>query len=446
MPQEVFCRDIVVNGLILDRLVFVDTNSIDSTSFDTLFGRADDLRRLDEMAQIVIPRTVLDELLEHKKRHFGNKMTEMKNNPLSRIAKIDRKVFSELDYDMLEKEMLEQCKIKYEVAEIQDPAEAFAAIYELASLNKPPFDKGSDKGFKDACIAMSIDDYLETHPGADKSILVSRDSRLREYYYDNTLIDCVSDVKEAIESLAFGSSAQPNASRASEVDEKQETFELADPTSASALIESLEKTGSFLETHRIVNQYKNIDFTQVGDRSGKDILKCCVRNSQVRYILADEDVHDFFCPIFERYQHKLNDSDYSLFVDSANLPNERVDSEGNVQLSRCEKMVYQNFARDLIAHIQSRNFGSIVSSDAEAIGCNLLALSPRHNIDEESVSWQEVASIFIEGGVSASSSSVNQRVLRDFLSLLKQSSQAKVSAIVGALCLRLEDVEEDFLF
>lgn len=199
-------------------------------------------------------------------------------------------------------------------------------------------------------------------------------------------------------------------------------------------------------THDIVSRFRAYDFTQVGDSAGKDILRSCIGNNRICYILSDDDVRDLLLPVFTTYHHLLNDDEYAAFVDSANLPNERVDSKGNVQLSRCEKSIYGKFTQDLIAHIQYREFGSDIVTDTGEIARGLSDLVTLQTIDERSVSWQDVSNVLIRGGVKSSSSPANHKTLNDFVSLLEQSSEAKANAIVGALRFRLEGIEEDFPF
>lgn len=428
--------------------VFLDTNSINSNSLTCLFGREDELSHLSKMARIVVPRTVLDEVLEHKRLYFEGNVRALEKNPLFRLIELDYSAFRKIDYDSLENRILKSCPIEYEIAEIQDPARAFRTIYNLALHNKAPFDKGTDKGFKDACVALAINDYLEAYPGADKVLVISNDSRLQDYF-SNTSVNCVTDIQTAIEFISCNrktSVAPADDGTYASKRCRQEGQTTASPEVIDSLINDLATSNSFATTHSIVDKYQEFDFTQAGNSAGKKILQSCVRNYQVRYILADEDVRCFILPVFKTYQHLLSNVDYSHFVNSAELPNERVDSEGNVQLSRSEKIAYGNFARDLVAHIQSRNYGSDISTDLIDIERSLTSLLPQQNIDEKSVSWQKIAEIFIKGGVSASSSPVSPEVLRSFLSLLHQSSPTKANAIMNALRFRLEDIDEDIPF
>jgi hypothetical protein len=61
--------------------------------------------------------------------------------------------------------------------------------------NHPPFDKSSDKGFKDAYIYLTILDYLL--PLTDeKAFLISRDGRLKEAFDENDQIKVVENFDE----------------------------------------------------------------------------------------------------------------------------------------------------------------------------------------------------------------------------------------------------------
>lgn len=148
-------------------VAFLDTNSINSSSLDTLFGNADDLAKLELLAHIVLPSVVFDELIEHKKRHFDQERQKLMKNHLLPSLSGSREKLQELTFESCEMVMKANCSINYEVADIQDREAAMAHMYDLAIHNKAPFEENSDKGFKDAWVVMTVDEYLERHPECD---------------------------------------------------------------------------------------------------------------------------------------------------------------------------------------------------------------------------------------------------------------------------------------
>lgn len=434
------------------RYVFLDTNSINSTSFNALFGNRDALARLAEMARIVVPETVFSELLEHKKRHFFSKKDEARKNPLYQLAGIDTEPLEQIDYDELVSTMREECEIQFDIASIQNQADAFAKIKELAIHNNAPFDKGSDKGFKDACIVLEIDDFRKQHPGAKEVLVISKDTRVADYYNDEPEVVCIESVKALLRRLPSDSAISDSDNDNLRDDKElpnQGNFQVSSgeiDLMATSLITELKTSGSFARTHNIVERFKGIDPAGVGRLAGKEILRCCIDNYQVYYVLSDRDVRNFILPFFELYQDLLNDEDYASFVDGASLPYERIDSEGHARLSRCEKEAYGEFVQALIAHIKLRGFDTVYISDSEEIKKSLSELINKFYIDEKLVNWQKVAHVFMRGDVVASVSPVNIDLLRGFMSLLQHSSKEKADAIVEALHFRLDEVEVEFPF
>ena len=60
-----------VMGVEMGRSVFLDTNVINSgKDYDRLFGGRAVLERVAKHYEIVIPEVVLDEVLQHKRKHF----------------------------------------------------------------------------------------------------------------------------------------------------------------------------------------------------------------------------------------------------------------------------------------------------------------------------------------------------------------------------------------
>lgn len=435
-------------------VAFLDTNSINSSSLDTLFGNADDLAKLELLAHIVLPSVVFDELIEHKKRHFDQERQKLMKNHLLPSLSGSREKLQELTFESYEMAMKANCPINYEVADIQNREAAMAHMYDLAIHNKAPFEENSDKGFKDAWVVMTVDEYLERHPEYDHALLVTNDNRMAEYF-DNAAnrVTVVPNINEVLKVLSLrrsdagdakDDSSQVYISQSNDFNPSEDSKD--NVNQVNALIDDLNNSRSFAETHAVVAKYKDVDFTNLSSREGRMILEACVANDQVSYILPDEDVDGFIRPLFLQFQESLGNDAYSMFVDALGLPNERHDASGHVMLSRSERDAYNDFVQGLMSNIRSRDFDSSITTDATEIEDGLDRLIALEAIDEHAVSWRDVALIFVKDGVTASSSIVKAGILQNFLSLLQHGSDEKEEAIINAIAFRLEEIDLDIPF
>lgn len=435
-------------------VAFLDTNSINSSSLDTLFGNADDLAQLESLARIILPSVVFDELVEHKRRHFDQERQKLMKNHLLPSLSGSREKLQELTFESYEKAMKGNCSIKYEVIALQDREAAMTRMYDLAIRNKAPFEENSDKGFKDALVVMTIDEYLENHPECDCALLVTNDNRMAEYFgHTANRVTVVPNIMEALKVLSLSHCDTGNAKADSSQacisqsnDSNPSEGDKGNTNQVNALIDDLNNSRSFAETHAVIAKYKDVDFTNLSSREGRMILEACVANDQVSYILSDEDVDGFIRPLFLKFQESLGNDAYSMFVDALGLPNERHDASGHVMLSRSERDAYNDFVQGLMSNIRSRDFDSSITTDAIAIEDGLDRLIALEAIDEHAVSWRDVALVFVKDGVTASSSIVKAGVLQTFLSLLQHGSDEKEKAIINAIAFRLEEVDLDIPF
>lgn len=203
---------------------------------------------------------------------------------------------------------------------------------------------------------------------------------------------------------------------------------------------------SFQETHDIVSRYANANFSNITASEALAILKACINNNQVSYLLSDNDVNKLILPIFEHNQNQLSYEEYSEFVDCASLPNDRLDPNGSASLSRLERKAYSKFVDGLVSHISSRDFQSTISTDAVEIESQLSKLISLAKIDRNVGTWQNIATVFIQNGVYASTEIANISTIEDFERLLNHSGNEKKKSILEALRFRLEETDVDIPF
>lgn len=103
-------------------------------------------------------------------------------------------------FEEIEKALREDDSIPYTMWDISDKGRAFEKIYDLAIKNKAPFEKGSDKGFKDACIALTVLDYSD-HFKDEKIALITKDTRLRDFFHGHDSVKVYQEIEELLEEL-----------------------------------------------------------------------------------------------------------------------------------------------------------------------------------------------------------------------------------------------------
>ena len=86
----------------------------------------------------------------------------------------------------------------------------------------------------------------------------------------------------------------------------RETFEAYDGKTIEEqkrkdLIIELDNSGSFTNTHTVVNKLKNIDWN---DSEREELYKIAITNTQVRWILKDPDISDFYKKILNKGKSK----------------------------------------------------------------------------------------------------------------------------------------------
>lgn len=409
-----------MNDLEGATLAFLDTNSIDSKSLDVLFAHPDELSKLARIAHITLPIVVFDELMSHKRARFKEDRQNLMNSRLLNDIPGSREKLQELTFDSYKDAMVRNCSIKYDIIRLTNYEAAWARTYDLALHNKAPFNKGSDKGFKDAYIVLAIEEYLEQHPRYSNVLLITGDVRMTEYFSSpESKVKVYKDINAALKSLLLnGADSGGIAENGNDPFESRNvsgispTKRNANLIDINALIDDLNNSHSFLNTHSIVAKYKDMDISNLSLGDARRILEACINNSQVSYVLTDKDVNRFVRPIFIHYQKSLDDDEYSAYVDALGLPNDRLDASGHVLLSRCESEAYNTFVQGLISHIQSRSFGSSISTDVDEIESQISRLVSYEAIDKNAVTWRDVAFVFIKNGVSASSSKVTPGCFR----------------------------------
>ena len=97
------------------------------------------------------------------------------------------------------------------------------------------------------------------------------------------------------------------------------------------LIQSLAQSGSFAETHSLINQLSGYVDYSIAQRN--DLLRAATSNNQVGWIILDDDVHDFLQSIVRGYEARL---DQNLLHEFQTMVQEAVETRES-QRARAEK-------------------------------------------------------------------------------------------------------------
>lgn len=162
-----------------EKVVF-DTNIIRNTEINTFFGGRNELMRFAEVADIVIPETVIQEIKRQKRKSLKSNKDKFVANPFHNLLGVDENNTNAFSIDDYIEKLVTDEEFSFEVIDIKDN-NVLIKIKELAFNKLPPFEgsDNTDKGFKDALIYFSVLEYLDEIP--NKYIFVCvKDGRLKE--------------------------------------------------------------------------------------------------------------------------------------------------------------------------------------------------------------------------------------------------------------------------
>lgn len=305
--------------------IIVDTNAIvDKNSPNQLLGNRKELHKIIDTpgTELVIPAMVIDETIFQKSSLLQLAKQSMKDNAYYKRlpGHIREKVESN---DLDEKKLRSDKSIPFTEIDIKETDSAYAKIRKLAIKHLAPFAKynigdknNTDKGFKDACIAITIDEYLAKIK--DESVIfVTSDGRLSEYFSNNNRVVCVSNIKDAISQIE-------EVVAETDFDDKKSIAAIKplprERQATQALLKDFRNTGSFAETHSLIPKLEHVaKSNKFTDDDYVDILVSTVQNSQISWLLGDEDVRGFILPIFKKYGNRLDIESYNIIAPGLEL-------------------------------------------------------------------------------------------------------------------------------
>lgn len=332
--------------------VIFDTNSCRSIRTDqSFFGNRNILLDISSRATIILPQIVIDELIQQNAEGAKANINSLRNNTLLDVFEFDRQTLEQFDSYTHATSLLENEPIKYMVIDILNLKKAYEKIKEWAIKGKAPFNKrtedgknNSDKGFKDALIACSVDDFIKSKT-FDKYYLVCDDGRLKEYYKDSRYLTCMdaasvlSDLDreffdDYMLSVIRDTISMPKAELKeswTNIDsdvvglfgyEEYETVVIVDSVSKEVIsyadflsvsgYDSFTSSGSFSITHSLTGDIvESLQFYKPADL--EHIKSALVVNDQVYGIGTDEDVKTIAQKVFEYFKSDLTDQELEHF-------------------------------------------------------------------------------------------------------------------------------------
>lgn len=308
-------------------VIIFDTNAVRHTGLREFFRSRELLRQLEPDAEFYIPELVLDEIKRQKKRKFEESKKQLMGNDLVKAFAPDLLQIESIDIDshidtMQLNETFEFQTIPCVHGEIVD------RFRSMAILNQAPFNKDSDKGFKDACIYVSVLNYLESLQNRSVFFL-GNDGRLKEAFDAHpTVVRFVNTIESyhrkssrfLMDDYFFGVLSEKLESEITAEDignkwrnnadnwiieviksesthlveiESREVISAIEEDNLEGKVSALASSGSFSRTHSAVSDL--IDLVPfLSPQHIESLNQAAEDNRQVGGIITDSDVEELF--------------------------------------------------------------------------------------------------------------------------------------------------------
>lgn len=307
-------------------VIIFDTNAIRHDGLGAFFGGRELLRQLEPDTEFYIPELVLDEVKRQKKRKFEKSKAQLLGNDLVKAFSPDLSEIESMDIDAHIEQMQQNESFTFQTIPCVH-GEVVDQFRSMAVLNQAPFNEDSDKGFKDACIYISILNYLENFAGRSVFFWGS-DGRLKEAFKDHSPVQVVNTLeiyhsKSArfmMDDYFFGilsteleieiGSEQIAGTWRNKSDnwiievakdgrtylveaESRQVVGFVEEDELESKVSALVSSGSFVSTHHAVADLKEL-IPYLSTQHIEDINRSSEDNSQVNWVLSDDDVEEFF--------------------------------------------------------------------------------------------------------------------------------------------------------
>ncbi len=312
--------------------VIVDTSTINNKGVGTFLGGREELHRFSRWADIIIPTMVIEEIENSKKKHLQSEQESFLSNTFFSLMHVNESETREFDIENVINKLRDNEDIIYTPIELTD----YQTIKEMKKMsleNRAPFDKFTDKGFKDAYIYFTILKYLERIK--DKQVFFfTKDDRLKEAFNNENRVISIESFDEFFKHTGEHLSDKYFLEQASNVLEENVTAESikkkhlnrnrdwvlqisTDNNTINVIVdfnnremikstsfdfskgvEDLVSSSSFEKTHALIDNIKDyVDYFSMDQI--ERLIEAATTNYQINWIKTDGDVKEFFLSVYE---------------------------------------------------------------------------------------------------------------------------------------------------
>ncbi|MBN2869136.1 MAG: DUF4935 domain-containing protein [Flavobacteriaceae bacterium] len=320
--------------------VIFDTNIIRNAEATNFLGGRNELERFADVADIVIPDIVIQEIKRQKRKNLQSNKQKFLVNPFHNLLEIDKTSTNAFDIDNYIEKLVKDEDFKYEVIDIKDN-NVLPLIKELAVNKKPPFEgnDNTDKGFKDALIYFSVLEYLQEIPNKNVFVCV-KDGRLKEAldaHHNITVVESYNEfqrksvsqffddyfIQKANDFLGFTITKENiirfwiniNDNQVVLINKDDDIYTVEVDSSEimgtalleefSPIIDKLVTSPNFGITHDCIAYLSDFIPYFENDQVNR-ILNAAYENDQIRWIITDDDIKQFIGQLYENTEVILN--------------------------------------------------------------------------------------------------------------------------------------------
>lgn len=172
--------------------VIFDTNSARCEPALEHFFNHSEMEKFAAIAEIYLPEIVIEEIRAQKERHFSGRRQSFLENIFHKLRGVSEEETKNFDISALIKTQEDGETVSYTIIALTDFS-VLPAIKSLALQHKPPFENGSDKGFKDAYILFTVLEFLKGLPKNEQVFFVTNDERLEAAFSKVRRVRVVKD-------------------------------------------------------------------------------------------------------------------------------------------------------------------------------------------------------------------------------------------------------------
>lgn len=322
--------------------VIFDTNIARNTGVNTFLGSRVMLEQFSQVADIVIPDVVVQEIKRQKRSALKSNKDKFLTNPFHKLLEVNEEETKSFQIEEHIQKLYDDEEIPFEHIDLKDNG-VLPQIKELAINKKPPFESNdsTDKGFKDALIYFSVLEYLQEVP--NKNVFVcAKDNLLKKAFDNHPNITVVKDYEEfkqysisqffsdyfiekvkselGIEVtkeniIKYWHNIDDNQNVLIKTDDKDYIIEVdsgeiigsSRPELFTANIEQLILSGNFETTHSTIEELMPY-INYFSDDEILRILNASYSNEQIKWIIEDEDVMEFIGTLYKAKSELVENS------------------------------------------------------------------------------------------------------------------------------------------